>query len=79
MTVRLREWRQRRGESLYTLADKAGVHWTTIVRIEQGRLSPTVTTLEKLARALRIDLRDFFPPRGRRGAKKTGGQHGKQG
>jgi transcriptional regulator with XRE-family HTH domain len=77
--VRLREWRQRRGESLYTLADKAGVHWTTVVRIEQERLSPTVATLEKLARALRIDLRDFFPPRRHRGVTKTGGQHGKQG
>lgn len=61
MDVRLREWRLKRGESLYTLADKAGVHFTTIVRIEQGRLSPTVATLEKLAKALRIEVRDFFP------------------
>ena len=61
MKLRLREWRQKRGDSLYTLAEKAGVHFVTISRIEQGRLSPTVATLEKLARGLRISVRDFFP------------------
>jgi transcriptional regulator with XRE-family HTH domain len=61
MTLRLREWRDRRGESLYTLAEKSGVHFVTISRIEQGHLSPTVATLEKLANGLRITVRDFFP------------------
>lgn len=73
MRLRLREWRLRRGESLYTLADKAGVHFTTIVRIEQGRLSPTVAMLGKLAKALGIGIRDLFPrerPKGRRRAKR---------
>jgi XRE family transcriptional regulator, regulator of sulfur utilization len=60
MTLRLREWRDRRGESLYTLAEKSGVHFVTISRIEQGHLSPTVATLEKLANGLRITVRDFF-------------------
>jgi transcriptional regulator with XRE-family HTH domain len=59
--VRLREWRERRGESLYSLAAKAGVHFTTIVRIEQGHLSPTVAMLEKLAEGLDVSVRDFFP------------------
>ena len=69
MEVRLREWRDRRGESLYTLAEKSGVHFVTISRIEQGHLSPTVATLEKLANGLRITVRDFFPverPKARR-------------
>ena len=69
MRLRLREWRDRRGESLYTLADKSGVHFVTISRIEQGHLSPTVATLEKLANGLRITVRDFFPverPKARR-------------
>jgi transcriptional regulator with XRE-family HTH domain len=61
MVIRLREWRARRGESLYTLAEKSRVHFVTISRIEQGRLSPTVATLEKLAKALGIRVRDFFP------------------
>jgi len=33
-----------------------------VVRIEVGRMSPTVAMLEKLAKALEIDVRDFFPP-----------------
>jgi transcriptional regulator with XRE-family HTH domain len=69
MTLRLREWRDRRGESLYTLAEKAGVHFVTISRIEQGHLSPTVATLVKLAKGLGIAVRDFFPierPKARR-------------
>jgi transcriptional regulator with XRE-family HTH domain len=60
MVVRLREWRDRRGKSLYTLAEMSGVHFVTISRIEQGHLSPTVATLEKLAKALGITVRDFF-------------------
>jgi transcriptional regulator with XRE-family HTH domain len=70
MKLRLRGWRLRRGESLYTLADKAGVHFTTIVRIEQGRLSPTVAMLEKLARALHIHPCDLLPPRRQRRTKR---------
>ena len=69
MRVRLREWRDRRGESLYTLAEKSGVHFVTISRIEQGRMSPTVALLEKLAPSLGITVRDFFPverPKARR-------------
>jgi transcriptional regulator with XRE-family HTH domain len=69
MPLRLREWREKRGESLYTLAEKSGVHFVTISRIEQGHLSPTVATLEKLAKGLGISVRDFFPverPKARR-------------
>jgi transcriptional regulator with XRE-family HTH domain len=61
MKLRLREWRERRGESLYTLAAKSKVHFVTISRIEQSHLSPTVATLEKLAHGLGITVRDFFP------------------
>jgi len=61
MQLRLREWRDKRGESLYSLAEKSGVHFVTISRIEQGHLSPTVATLEKLAKGLGITTRDFFP------------------
>ncbi len=34
----------------------------TVVRIENEQMSPTVAMLEKLARALKIHVRDFFPP-----------------
>ena len=63
MPVLLRRWRDRRGYSVRELARRAGVGYVTVVRIEQGQMSPTVTMLEKLARALDIGVRDFFPPR----------------
>jgi transcriptional regulator with XRE-family HTH domain len=61
MVVRLREWRLRRQHSIYTLAKAAGVHWTSVVRIEQGQMSPTVAMLEKLARALEVRVRELLP------------------
>jgi transcriptional regulator with XRE-family HTH domain len=72
MLIRLREWRERRGESLYSLAAKADIHFTTIVRIEKGTLSPTVSTLENLAKALSISVRDFFPLEKKRQYKRRG-------
>ena len=61
MLVRLREWRERRGYSMRELAARARVGFVTVYRIEAGRMSPTVDMLEKLARVLEIDVRDFFP------------------
>ena len=61
MPLLLREWRQRRGYSVRELAKRAGVGFMTISRIENGHMSPTVAMLEKLARALDITVRDFFP------------------
>ena len=61
MPLLLREWRQRRGYSVRELAKRAGVGFMTISRIENGHMSPTVAMLEKLARALDITVREFFP------------------
>ncbi len=44
------------------MAKRAKVGFVTVSRIENGHLSPTVTMLEKLAKALEIDVRDFFRP-----------------
>ena len=70
MGVLLREWRERRGWSLRQLGERAGVSYVTIAKIEAGTMSPTVSTLEKLADALDIPVRDFFPPRARRGGRR---------
>ena len=73
MQLRLREWRERRGLSVRQLAERAGVAFATVHRIEVERMSPTVALLEKLAEALAIDVRDFFPPRKRpRSARNPG-------
>jgi transcriptional regulator with XRE-family HTH domain len=66
MILLLRQWRERRGLSLHQLADRAGVNYVTITRIENGRMSPTVTMLQKLAAALGISVREFFPVERRR-------------
>lgn len=66
MPVLLRHWRERRGYSVRGLARRAGVGFVTVSRIENGRMSPTVVMLEKLAKALGIAARDFFPAKPRR-------------
>ena len=43
------------------LARRARVGFVTVSRIENGHISPTVAMLEKLAKALEIDVREFFP------------------
>lgn len=72
MAVLLRQWRERRGLSLHRLAEKAGVSYVTIVRIEQGRMSPTVALLEKLAAALGISVRELFPVERARTRRRKG-------
>ena len=62
ITILLRHWRERRGYSVRDLAKRADVGFVTISRIENNHMSPTVAMLEKLAKALEIDVRDFFLP-----------------
>jgi transcriptional regulator with XRE-family HTH domain len=60
MGLILHTWRKRRRLTLHELGRRSGVSYVTIARIEGGKMSPTVTTLEKLAAALRVSLRDLF-------------------
>jgi transcriptional regulator with XRE-family HTH domain len=69
MAVLLRHWRERRGYSVRDLAKRAAVGFATVTRIENGRLSPTVAMLEKLAKGLDITVRDFFPVERRKARK----------
>jgi transcriptional regulator with XRE-family HTH domain len=64
--VLLRHWRERRGHSVRELARRARVGYVTVVRIENDHVSPTVAMLERLAWALGIGVRDFFPVERRR-------------
>ena len=70
MSILLRQWRDKRKYSVRELAEKAGVGYVTIVRIENDQTSPTVAMLEKLAKALGIEVRDFFAPASRRRQKR---------
>jgi transcriptional regulator with XRE-family HTH domain len=61
VAILLRQWREKRGYSVRELAKRARVGFVTVSRIENDRMSPTVAMLEKLAKALGISARDFFP------------------
>lgn len=75
--VRLREWRERRFLTQQQLAEAAGVAPATIVRIEQGQVTPNFGTLRKLAQALGCSLDDLVPDTAafaaarRRGARRV--------
>ena len=70
MRILLRHWRERRGYSVRVLAKKAGVGFVTVSRIENRRMSPTVSMLEKLAKALGVHITDLFAPKRQRSKRR---------
>jgi transcriptional regulator with XRE-family HTH domain len=62
MGLMLRRRREQKGLSLRALGEQSGVSYVTIAKIEAGTVSPTLATLEKLAGALELSLRDLFSP-----------------
>jgi transcriptional regulator with XRE-family HTH domain len=57
----LRRIREEAGLSQAQLARESGVDRATINKIEQGKRSPSIATLESLSRALAVEVADFFP------------------
>ena len=53
-------WRAYRGLSQSDLARQSGVNRIQIIDIEAGRKTGSVTTLRKLAVALRVDIEDLL-------------------
>lgn len=49
------------GVSQEQFAFKVGISRTHIGHIEQGRKSPSLELLEKIARALKVKTKDLFP------------------
>jgi transcriptional regulator with XRE-family HTH domain len=58
---RIQRLREARNLSQSALARKAKVGRITLVRIEAGTQDPTLETLERLARALGVRLRELLP------------------
>lgn len=58
--LRLRKLREAKGLSLRMLAERVGVDFTEINRIELGKVTPRLATLEKLAKALGVSVRDLI-------------------
>jgi transcriptional regulator with XRE-family HTH domain len=57
---KLRELRIRRGFSLRGLADRSGLNVNTLSLVENGKSSPSVSTLQQLAQALEVPIATFF-------------------
>ena len=66
LALLLKKWRELRGWSLRQLGQRSGVSFANISNIETGKLDPRLSTLERLARALGISLRDLFSKERRR-------------
>ena len=52
----LRTLRVRKGMTQHELADEADVSWSTIIRIEKGRLAATIDVLASVAKARQMPL-----------------------
>jgi transcriptional regulator with XRE-family HTH domain len=57
---RLRELRSSRNLSLRALAEKSGLNVNTLSLIENQRTSPSVSTLQQLAKTLQVPISTFF-------------------
>jgi transcriptional regulator with XRE-family HTH domain len=58
--AKLRGLRARQGLSLRTLAERSGLNVNTLSLIENGKSSPSVSTLQQLALALQCPITAFF-------------------
>jgi transcriptional regulator with XRE-family HTH domain len=56
MALRLKELRKERGMSQEALAARASISRTYLARLETARQDPTLSTLEKLAKALKVPV-----------------------
>ncbi|TDO90061.1 helix-turn-helix protein [Halanaerobium saccharolyticum] len=57
---RLKKYRNQRGLSQKRLSNHTGISQSFISSIESNKQSPTITTLERICRALGITIAEFF-------------------
>ncbi len=57
---RLKDLRTERGYSLRILAERSGLNINTLSLIENGKSSPSVSTLQQLSQALEVPIAAFF-------------------
>jgi len=60
IAMRIKALREKRRMSQEDLAERAGISRGYLARLETARHDPTVTTLEKLARALRVKVAELL-------------------
>ncbi|WP_200415984.1 helix-turn-helix domain-containing protein [Virgibacillus salexigens] len=52
--------RKKKGFTQEALAKKVGLHRSTLSAIENGKMKPSLDTLERIAEALNCSMRSFF-------------------
>lgn len=52
--------RKQKNLSQEKLANEAGVDRTYIPKVEKGQINITINSLEKIAKALNVEIKDFF-------------------
>jgi len=60
LAVRLKALRERRGLSQEKLAARAGLSRPHLARLENARQDPTLGTIEKIAKALRVPIAELL-------------------
>jgi transcriptional regulator with XRE-family HTH domain len=60
MAMKVRKLRQARGMTQEQLAEKTGVTREYIARLEAGRYDPSLSTIEKLAKALKVKASELL-------------------
>lgn len=60
ITILIKEYRYKNHLTLWQLQELSGIGKTTINNIEKGIQSPTLDTLERLAKALDCKIKDLF-------------------
>lgn len=58
--MRLKQFRVNRGMTQEALAEKAGISRVYVARLETGKQDPTLTTLMKLANALKVKVAELL-------------------
>ena len=58
----LKKIRLQKGFSQESLADECGLHRTYVSSVERGERNITVDSMERLAIALGVDIRDLLKP-----------------
>lgn len=61
MLDRLRDILKQRGLTLKTFSEMSGISQPNLSNYINGNISPTLDTLEKIAKALDVDVQDLFP------------------
>ena len=61
--LNLQRLRREKGLSQEELSGRSGVHQTYLSGVERGKRNPTVTVLDKIARALEADIGDLTAKR----------------